>query len=80
MNLHQVSFEDYTDIVRRAKQLDCWTTAGGLTVHVAEYAGNDVLVISDPITGGAIVMESNDANYGGSIHDHARHAKRIGTL
>ena len=79
MNLHHVDFETCADILSTAKLLDSWTVPGGVMVHVAEYAGNDVLIISEPATGGALIIESNDANYGGSIHDHVRRADTLGT-
>lgn len=73
MNLHEVSFEDYLDIMAHADVFKSLETAGGLLIHVAEYAGNEVLVITEPITGNALVIESDDTPYGGSIHDQARY-------
>lgn len=80
MNLHRVDFEDYIDILARSKVLTTLDAAGGGSIHVAEYAGNDVLIITDMLTGGAVVIESDDAAYGGSIHHHARQARGFGLL
>lgn len=78
MNLHEVSFEDYLDILSRSKGLHSWETSAGQIIHVVEYGGNDVLIITEPIHGTAVVIESNDANYGGSIHDQARNDRARG--
>lgn len=78
MNLHEVSFEDYLNILSRSHVLRSWATPTGQSIHVVEYAGNDVLIITEPIQGNAVVIESNDANYGGSIHDQARHDRAAG--
>lgn len=73
MNLHEVTFENYLDIMAHADVIKSWETAGGQLVHVAEYAGNEVLIITEPISGSALVIESDDTPYGGSIHDQARY-------
>jgi hypothetical protein len=47
---------------------------------VVEYAGNDALIIFEPVMGSAVIVEAGDTNYGGSVHDHARSAIARGTL
>lgn len=80
MNLHQVEFEDLLGVLHHAKLLDSWRTPADITVHVAEYAGNDVFIIVDPGFEHGIVIEADDAPYGGSIHEQARDAIRRGLL
>lgn len=75
MNLHEVSFENYIDILVQADVIHSLETAAGQLIHVAEYAGNEVLIITEPVTGSALVIESDDTPYGGSIHDQARYAR-----
>lgn len=43
-------------------------------VHVLRWGGVDLLAVVDPVTGGAVVVSpcSEDADSGGSVHDHAR--------
>ncbi len=46
----------------------------GQLVHVLTYTGSDIIAITNPITGGAVVVyppEAFDAE-DGSIHDQAR--------
>lgn len=47
---------------------------GPQRVHVLTWTGVDLLAIVDPVTGGAVVVSpcAQDADSGGSIHDHAR--------
>lgn len=46
----------------------------GQLIHVLTYTGNDIIAITNPITGGAVVVyppEAFDAE-DGSVHDQAR--------
>jgi len=46
--------------------------AGQTLVAVRE--GADILIVTDPLTGGAMIVHgcSEDREAGGSVHDHAR--------
>jgi hypothetical protein len=80
MNLHVVEYADLLDIMTKATILAATPMPSGGAIYVAEYAGNDVVIVTDGLSGAATVIEADDANYGGSIHEHARHAHDIGTL
>ena len=80
MKAYQVDFEDRLDILDKSKVLHTWSTLGGMTVHVVEFSGNDVLIIGSILDGSAVVIESDDAAFGGSTHYHVRNALRLGTL
>ena len=80
MNLHEVEQLDCDDILARSEVLTTWLSTTALIVHVIRYAGDDALLIVHPVTGKGIVIETDNTNYGGSIHEHARAAQRAGTL
>jgi hypothetical protein len=80
MNFHQAKHEDCMDILSKSEILDDFDLPGGGRMCVAVYADKDVLIIQEPYTGSAIVIESDDSNYGGSVHDHARHCLAAGLL
>lgn len=80
MNAYPVDLEDHLDILDKSKVLHTWSTKGGMTVHVAEFSGNDVLIIGSVVDGSAIIIESDDAEFGGSTHEHVRNAIARGTL
>lgn len=80
MKAYQVDFDDYADIIDKSKILNVFSTAGGTDVYVVEFMGGDALVITGPFDNGAIVIESDDAAFGGSTHDHVRNAIHLGTL
>lgn len=80
MNIYHVGITDYVELLDNSHLLHSWETGGGATVHIVEYAGSDFLIITEPISGEAIVIDSNDIEYGGSVHDHARRAIANGTL
>lgn len=48
---------------------------GPQRVEVLRWGGVDLLAVVDPVTGGAVVVSpcAQDADSGGSVHDHARH-------
>jgi hypothetical protein len=80
MNVHHLSFEDACDAIQRSLVLHSCNLPGGGTLYVVEYGGNDALIVTELMTGSALVIESNDASYGGSIHEHTRRAIELGTL
>lgn len=80
MNLHVVDCEDFAEILRLSKVFDQWDRPDGSRVYIAEYAGNDVLFVSEAVTGSALVIETDDGLYGTSVHEEARNAIGLGLL
>lgn len=80
MNLIEVDHEEYAEFVEGANVLATWNLPNGLTLTVAEYAGSDWFFFFDPASGGALLIDGADQTYGGSTHDHIRHAQHIGTM
>lgn len=80
MNIHQVDISDYIDILDNSHQLHSWETSGGATVHIVEYLGNDLLILGERASGRALIIDANDIEYGGSVHDHIRRAIANGSL
>lgn len=73
MNITFIDHETLAQTVEESIVLDR-LEAQGLTTHVAEREGRDILIVENPVTGGGIVVEPNnaDSEAGGSIHDHTR--------
>jgi hypothetical protein len=71
--------ETLAQTIAESNLLDRYEHAG-LTIHVAEREGRDILIMESPATGGGVVIEpdSADAEHGGSIHDHARGSNDVG--
>ena len=80
MNVIRVDSEDFEQIVRKSKVLHRSTEPDGSVLYVAEYGGDDVLIIREPVTGTALFIDCLDAKCGNLIHDHARSAIALGTL
>lgn len=73
MNITFIDHETLAQTVEESTVLDR-LEGQGLTIHVAEREGRDILIFESPVTGGGAVVEpdSADKEAGGSIHDHAR--------
>lgn len=79
MNLTHLDHETLVQTVLESKVL-ARVERDGITTHVAEREGRDILIMEIVLTGGGIVVEpdSADAETGGSIHDHARRSLHDG--
>lgn len=73
MQISQVTIEQLADMLTEGERL-ATLDYGPQQVHVLHWGGVDVLAIVDVVTGGAVVVSpcAEDADSGGSIHDHAR--------
>lgn len=73
MQVSYLDIEQLSDMLSTAERI---TTLDHPTqqVHVLHWGGVDLLAVVDPVTGGAVVVSpcAQDADSGGSIHDHAR--------
>ena len=73
MQISQVTIEQLADMLTEGERL-ATLDYGPQQVHVLHWGGVDVLAIVDAVTGRAVVVSpcAEDADSGGSIHDHAR--------
>lgn len=73
MQISQVTIEQLADMLTEGERL-ATLHYGPQRVHVLTWTGVDLLAIVDPVTGGAVVVSpcAQDADSGGSIHNHAR--------
>jgi hypothetical protein len=70
-----ISNETLVQTIREANILTTLEGPGMMAqTYVCERDGVDILIIADPVSGGALVVHpcSQDSESGGSIHDHAR--------
>jgi hypothetical protein len=74
MNVSIINHETFAETICEAKILTTLEGPGAAQTYVCEHGGVDILIISDPVSGGAIVVHScaEDREAGGSVHDHAR--------
>jgi hypothetical protein len=76
MQVTAIDYVLFADLITsaRCELLHTVEAPGAGQTHVAVLDGIDVLIISDTMTGGAIVITDSDEDHesGGSIHDHAR--------
>lgn len=74
MNVTMISHETFTETLREANILTTLEGPGMSQTYVCERDGADILIIADPVSGGAMVVHpcSEDSESGGSIHSHAR--------
>ncbi|WP_296951800.1 hypothetical protein [uncultured Massilia sp.] len=74
MNVAMISHGTLAETLREANILATLEGPGLSQTYVCERDGADILVIADPVSGDAMVVHpcSEDAESGGSIHDHAR--------
>jgi hypothetical protein len=75
MNVFEVDCDDFAEIGGASNVLDTWQLPYGLTLHVAEHQGRDWLFFCDNFSGGTLLVDAEDAAYGGSTHDRLRHAR-----
>lgn len=74
MNVTFITYETFAQTICEAKILTTLEGPGAAQTYVCERDGTDILIITDPLSGGAVVVHpcSQDSESGGSIHDHAR--------
>lgn len=74
MNVTMISNETLVQTIREANILTTLCGPGMAQSYVCERDGVDLIIIADPVSGGALVVHpcSQDSESGGSIHDHAR--------
>jgi hypothetical protein len=74
MNVSLISNETFAQTISEANILTTLEGPGIAKVYVCERDGADILIIADPVSGGAMVVHpcSEDSESGGSIHSHAR--------
>jgi len=74
MNVNFITHETFAETICEATILTTLEGPGGAQTYVCERDGTDILIITDPMSGGAIVIHpcSQDREAGGSIHAHAR--------
>ena len=69
-----ISNETFAQTISEANILAKLSGPGMAQTYVCERDGADILIIADPVSGGAMVVHpcSEDSDSGGSIHAHAR--------
>jgi hypothetical protein len=69
-----ISNEVFAETIREANILTTLEGPGISQTYVCERDGADILIIADPVSGGAMVVHpcSEDSESGGSVHSHAR--------
>jgi hypothetical protein len=76
MNFTNIDHATFAETLtsERCEILDIVEAPGAAQTYVAVLDGIDVLIVTDAITGGAVVVQGChlDHESGGSIHDHAR--------
>ena len=74
MNVTMISNEVFAETIREANILTTLEGPGISQTYVCERDGADILIIADPLSGGAMVVHpcSEDSESGGSVHSHAR--------
>jgi len=74
MNATIITHDVFAQTIGEANILATLEGPGMAKTYVCERDGADILIIADPVSGGAIVVHpcSGDLEAGGSIHDHAR--------
>ena len=74
MNVTMISNEVFAETIREANILTTLEGPGISQTYVCERDGADILIIADPVSGGAMVVHpcSEDSESGGSVHSHAR--------
>ena len=76
MQMNFIDTNGLVELLQDSKTLDIIDN-NAQRIYVLEYAGADILAITEPAQGGATVVygcSQFDAESGGSIHDHARQA------
>lgn len=76
MQMNSINATELAELLKDAILLDEFEY-GAMRVLVLNYTGADIIVHVCPVTGDASVTYGDaqfDAECGGSIHDHARHA------
>lgn len=76
MNFTAIDHNTFAETITsdRCEVLHTVEAPGAAQTYVAVLDGIDVLIVTDAMTGGAIVVtdSSQDHEAGGGIHDHAR--------
>lgn len=74
MNVTMIDHTTFAQTITECEILSTVDGPGAGQTFVAVRDGADILVITDVMTGGAVVIHpcSEDRESGGSIHDHAR--------
>jgi hypothetical protein len=76
MNFTNIDHATFAETITsdRCEILDVVEAPGAAQTYVAVLDGIDVLIVTDAMTGGAVVIHGcrHDYESGGSIHDHAR--------
>lgn len=74
MNITMISNETFVQTIHEANILTTLEGPGLAQTYVCERDGADILIIADPVSGGAMVVHpcTEDSESGGSIHSHAR--------
>lgn len=73
MQISQVTIEQLAEMLTEGERL-ATMDFGPQRVEVLTWTGVDLLAVVDPVTGSAVVVSpcAQDADSGGSVHDHAR--------
>ena len=74
MNVTMISNETFTETLREANILTMLEGPGLSQTYVCERDGADILIIADPVSGVAMVVQpsTEDSESGGSINEQAR--------
>lgn len=80
MNLTSLSFSEFHDIIARSIVLHVWDERTDLFGYAVVHDGEDLVLLFHARSATGIVIDANDAAYGGSIHDHIRQGRRNGSL
>lgn len=74
MNLTTIDHTTFAQTMAECEILSTVAGPGAGQTFIAVRDGADILVITDGMTGGAVVIHpcSEDRESGGSVHDHAR--------
>jgi hypothetical protein len=74
MNVTMINHQTFVQTIEESEILTKLSGPGANETIVATRFGTDILIVTDILTGRAIVIEpcSSDREAGGSIHDHAR--------
>ncbi len=76
MNFVDIDHTTFAETItsERCRILTTIEAPGTSNTYVAVLDGIDVLIVTDILTGGAIVVTDSDQDHesGGGIHDHAR--------
>ncbi|WP_374358144.1 hypothetical protein [Pseudoduganella danionis] len=74
MNITFIDNEVFAETIAEAEILEILEGPGAGQTYVAVRDGTDILIITDAMTGGAVVIHpcSEDRDSGGSVHNHAR--------